>query len=173
MKFIIAMQDMCVYDEVASAIRGVAKQSDLTEDEVWAYVSSFIGNGEFARLQFDTDDRSCRVLRTAEAGVDEYVPERNVVAKLVRRGDTPIAELQRRLDEAVNALSLETDKNSPAAINLWRFIIDTRDELKAVEQSEQNIHDWNTDWHDEDEEFQNEDGIEDEFVGGEFEDDFI
>jgi len=162
MKFTLALQDMYMDDDVDSMVRIVARQGGMTEEEVWGLVNSFVGNA--VTLQFDTADKSCRILKTDEEGVNEWTPERDVVLKLGHiQLDEQVRELERQLDEAVVALSKEDNKNTPYARNMLRFIMDTRETLNAMtrawEEGEENGPDYGID----DEIEFDEEGFEDDY----------
>ena len=121
-----------------SMVETIAKQGNMGEEEVWEFISSFVGHANFVTLQFDTGDKSCRVLRIDEEGVNEWTPEREVVAKIDgARFSTDTADLQRQLDEAVATLTAETNKDTEYARNLLRFIMDVREELKGHKTAEE------------------------------------
>ena len=133
MKFTLSIQDGFMDDDIDVILRAVAKQSGRSEGEVYNLLDTFVGAKEFVTLQFDTDDNSCVILRVGDQGVNEYVPERDVVAKIEKY--TPherwVQEAQRQLTEAVDTLSVEKDKTTPYALNLFKFIEDLREKLKT------------------------------------------
>src|SRR5271167_2982403 len=133
MKFTLSIQDGFMDDDIDVILRVVAKQSGRSEGEVYNLLDTFVGAKEFVTLQFDTDDNSCVILRVGDQGVNEYVAEREVVAKIEKY--TPherwVAEAQRQLTEAVDTLSAEKDKTTPYALSLFKFIEDLREKLKT------------------------------------------
>jgi hypothetical protein len=164
MKFTLALQDMYMDDDVDLMVRTIARQGNMTEEEVWEFVNSFVGNAEFVTLQFDTTDKSCRVLKTDEEGVNEWTAERDVILKLEHQNfDEQVHELQRQLDEALATLGKEDQKDTPYARSMLRFIMDTRETLKQMQGEWEEEEDNGTIYGiDEDEvEFDDEDEIED------------
>lgn len=133
MKFTLSIQDGFMDDDIDKILRAVAKQSGKSEGEVYNLLDTFVGATSFVTLQFDTEDNSCHILRVGESGVNEYVPEREVVATIERY--TPherwVQETQRQLTEAVETLSAESDKTTPYAVGMFKFIEDLREKLKT------------------------------------------
>jgi hypothetical protein len=133
LKFTLSIQDGFMDDDIDNILRAVAKQSGKSDAEVYGLLDTFVGAREFVTLQFDTEDNSCRILRVGEDGVNEYVPERDVVATIDRY--TPherwVQETQRQLTEAVDTLSAEKDKTTPFALQMFKLIEDLREKLKT------------------------------------------
>lgn len=123
-------------------IEKIARQNKLDPDEVQALVSRFT-DGEYVTLQFDTAKNKCWVLYEGKEGVNDFKEERDVVLKVTNIRDkyfegrqTYIATLQGQIDEAMQTYKAESDKKSPAAKNLLRFIEDTRHELNGLKEAE-------------------------------------
>ena len=130
-------QDNDNYETIAK----VAKQNNLSIAEVEKLVDRFT-DGECVTLQFDTEKGKCWVLFDGKEGVNDWKVERDVVLSLPDRWEkyttgreSYIATLQAQIDEALTAYQQETDRKSPAAKNLLRFIEDTRQELNALKAS--------------------------------------
>jgi hypothetical protein len=107
---------------------------DKTGIDFYDFIHEWV-DGEYITLQFDTDAKTCTVVKSGENGINEHWDRPDVVAA-VKPVDTETPELKRQLDEALETLSKEEDKSTPYAQSLLRFIMDTREQIKFYETDE-------------------------------------
>lgn len=103
---------------------------EQTGRDYYDFISQWTG-GEYITVQFDTEAGTCVVLNDGDSGVNDHWKKPEVIATFERQDDIKrVEELKRQLDEALDTLSKEEDKSTPYAVNLLKFIMDTRDQIK-------------------------------------------
>lgn len=112
----------------------IAENTGIPEGELWDLLDRSIPTE--ITYQFDTADRSCRVLGEDEEGVNDWLPVKKHEEILTQQQieEETTRELKRQLNEALVALSQETDLSTPYAQGLLKFVMETRSDLKFWEQ---------------------------------------
>jgi hypothetical protein len=125
-------------NSVNTVLEQVADRCGFNYGELCEFVDGYIGVGEYITLQFDydplSDESTCEVLPTNVVGIDDWrekpSPSERLQTEQCRR---KVADLRRQLDEALDTLAKEPDKTTPYALNLLKFVMDVRDDLKRWE----------------------------------------
>jgi hypothetical protein len=138
-RFVVSLY--CPDDEnLESDLHSFARQNKLSYDKVEELVGRYLIDGEYLRIQFDTDLETCVILPDGFEGVNDYDPylhvpsveEETALAKAKKR----VADLQRQITQTkadYEALSGD-ERQTKYAEGLIKFIAGNRKEIKEIKQ---------------------------------------
>jgi len=135
-KFSIYIETKDYHDN--DPIPQIAQQKGLNKDELYDFVRSFYTDYDAITLQFDTEAKTCTVVPAGGKSVNDYdstilyQSEEDIESE--NKWREQIKTHENHIDESVEAIDKETNKNSPYYRGLLKYIEDERQAIKEIQE---------------------------------------